>query len=258
MAILHARRPKESVLLTRRAERDGDSWSGHWSLPGGRREPEDPDALQTALRELEEETGIRLARTDVQAALPATMARRRVGPFLLVAPFLFRVENELPTVLDPNEAVEALWMPMSVLLDPAQHCLRPVPGLPGDRHFPAIDLNGVPLWGFTYRLISDWLGLCPKDLPAGQAAFKTASAVLDFLLTHGMTLEHGWEDRTAQEGQQPLKTAAVRGVIPAAAVVARFATPGRHVPTVNCLEVRPDYIRITGLAFEEYVIHASG
>ena len=58
------------VLLMRRAERADDSWSGQWSLPGGRREPGDLDLVETALRELEEECGIRLGRDQLEQALP--------------------------------------------------------------------------------------------------------------------------------------------------------------------------------------------
>src|SRR6266496_2904631 len=104
VALLHARAPAESVLLMRRAEREGDSWSGHWSLPGGRREPGDSDLLDTALRELEEECGIRLARGDLECVLPNRVVGRRVGRYFLVAPFVFRIAGELATVLDPLEA----------------------------------------------------------------------------------------------------------------------------------------------------------
>jgi 8-oxo-dGTP pyrophosphatase MutT (NUDIX family) len=159
VAIVRARAPEDSVLLIRRAEREGDSWSGHWSFPGGRRDPEDPNLLHTALRELEEECGIRLGPEQLEAALPHRFARRRVGRFLLVAPFLFRVDLALPAVLNPLEAVEALWLPLSVLRDPARHGVHSVPGLPSEMQHPALELNGAPLWGFTYRLIADWLGL---------------------------------------------------------------------------------------------------
>ncbi|MGA2741393.1 MAG: CoA pyrophosphatase [Bryobacteraceae bacterium] len=162
VAIVHARAAANSVLLIRRAEREADAWSGHWSFPGGHREPEDRDLLHTALRELQEECGIGLARERLEAALPPATARRRVGPFLLVAPFVFSVDAEQPVTLDPREAVEAVWVPLSVLRDPGRHALRPVPGLPREVRFPAIDLNGVPLWGFTYRLITDWLDFNPR------------------------------------------------------------------------------------------------
>jgi 8-oxo-dGTP pyrophosphatase MutT (NUDIX family) len=157
VAIVRARAPEESILLIRRTERAGDPWSGHWSLPGGRRDPQDSDLLHTALRELEEECGIRLAREQMEAALPATSVGRLLGPRMLVAPFVFSVDRELPTVADPEEAVEALWIPVRVLRDPARHAVQSVPGMPSDMQFPGIELNGVPLWGFTYKLVTGWL-----------------------------------------------------------------------------------------------------
>jgi 8-oxo-dGTP diphosphatase len=79
VAIVETRGPRECILLMRRAVREGDSWSGHWSLPGGRCEPEDADSLATALRELEEECGIRLTRAEMEAELPPRYARRSEG-----------------------------------------------------------------------------------------------------------------------------------------------------------------------------------
>jgi 8-oxo-dGTP diphosphatase len=232
VAIVHACGAAESVLLIRRAEREGDPWSGHWSLPGGRREPEDPDLLHTALRELEEECSIRLARECLEAALPPTMTRRSVGRFLLVAPFLFRVDRERPAVLDLHEAVDALWVRLTVLRDPARHALRPVPGVPPEMRFPSIELHGPPLWGFTYRLITDWLGLGPAERPIELAGFHAACELLDFLLARGLMLRQGW------------------------AVFAQAGQSASHIPRMSRLEVRADYIRVVGLAFEEYIIRA--
>jgi hypothetical protein len=46
-----------------------------------------------------------------------------------------------------------------MLRDPARHFMRAVPGMPPEMRFPCVELPAVPLWGFTYRLIADWLGL---------------------------------------------------------------------------------------------------
>jgi 8-oxo-dGTP pyrophosphatase MutT (NUDIX family) len=165
VAIVHARGPEESVLLIRRSTRADDSWSGHWSFPGGRCEPEDRDPLDSALRELAEECGVRLAREQMEIALPPTFARRLTPPFLLVAPFVFGIEAELPTVLDPREAVAALWVPLRDLRDPARHALRPMVDRSPDMLYPSVMLDGTPLWGFTYRLITEWLGLSPGLSP---------------------------------------------------------------------------------------------
>src|SRR5512133_776182 len=121
VAIVHTRGPEDSILLIRRTEREEDSWSGQWSLPGGRRDRGDIDLLHTALRELEEECGIRLNRGDLESALPERLARRRVGPYLLVAPFVFRVDTERATILDPLEAAHAAWVPLNFLRDTGRH-----------------------------------------------------------------------------------------------------------------------------------------
>jgi 8-oxo-dGTP pyrophosphatase MutT (NUDIX family) len=244
VAIVQAGSPPGSILLIRRSEREDDSWSGHWSLPGGRRDPDDPDILHTALRELAEECGIELSRDHLLKALAATPARRRVGRYLLVAPFLFHVESELPTKLDAREAVNAMWVPASALLDPARQMLRAVPGRPGSMLFPCIELDGHPLWGFTYRLLTDWLGLACKR----EAGFHAAREVLEFLTSQGLTKTGEWRDDGA------MRTVTVQGPLPAAAVLDRFGRPGPHVAATNCLEVSPERIRIMGPEFEEYLI----
>jgi hypothetical protein len=54
----------------------------------------------------------------------------------------------------------------------------------------------------------------------------------------------------------PIHAAEVSGPIPADAVIEHFSASGAYVAKVNRLEVRPEYIRIHGLAFEEYLIEA--
>jgi 8-oxo-dGTP pyrophosphatase MutT (NUDIX family) len=243
VALVHASPPAGSVLLMRRAEREEDPWSAQWSLPGGRRSPADIDLLQTALRELEEECGVRVRRDQMSQALPLRWARRQAGQYLLVAPFLFAIDSELATVLDQREAVEAVWFPIARLRDPAEHALRPVRSRPPFALYPSIELSGAPLWGFTYRLLTDWLRI-GASAEAGRAA---ADLVLQFVLSRGVTLERGWTDRTA----------IVRGAIPAEELLAQFSQPGDYVAAINCLEAQPDYVQVTGPEFELYVIRAA-
>jgi 8-oxo-dGTP pyrophosphatase MutT (NUDIX family) len=252
VAIVHAGGHDGFVLLMLRAEREGDSWSGHWSFPGGRCDPGDPDLLHTALRELEEECGVRLERGKLEVALPPVLARRRSGPYLPVVPFVFRVDRELPAVPDLHEAVEARWVPLAWLRDPARHRLQCVPGMPPEVAFPCVPFGGPPLWGFTYRLMTEWLRLVPREQAAGRAAFEMADALLEFLIAQGLTLRRPWRPESAA-----VTSAVVEGAIPAAQVLGHFAVPGR-VPPVNALEARADFIRLAGLAFEEYRIHAEG
>jgi 8-oxo-dGTP pyrophosphatase MutT (NUDIX family) len=242
VAIVHARQPEESVLLMRRTEREGDPWSGHWSFPGGRCEAHDEGALQTALRELNEECGICLDPRGPRVALEFAVARRKVGRFLNVAPFVFPVDAQLETVPAPDEATECRWMPLRRVTDPAEHRLLPIPGMPATRLFPAIELDHMPLWGFTYRLLTEWLALLPEDRE--EAGASAAGRLLDYLRAFGMKVVESWKGRAAT----------VEGPIPVDHVCAYLAAPGDRVPPVNAVEVRRDAIHVLGLGFEEYVI----
>jgi 8-oxo-dGTP pyrophosphatase MutT (NUDIX family) len=248
VALVHAREPADSILLMRRALRDGDPWSGHWCVPGGRRDPKDSGLLETALRELAEECGIRLTPADLETPLEAAPAGRSGHHRIWVAPFVFRVDREFATTLDAAEAEEGLWIPVRVLRDPARHALRPVPGQPAEFRFPAIDLNIAPLWGFTYRLIANWLGLTPHGASVEDAGCGVARTIVEYLLQRGLSVRREWQERRI----------VLDGPIPAAEVLNRFTGPGPFVHAVNMLEVRPERIRVLGLGYEEYSIEAEG
>lgn len=49
----------EAVFI-KRAAREGDRWTSHVALPGGKRDPEDEDDKATAIRETAEEIGLDL------------------------------------------------------------------------------------------------------------------------------------------------------------------------------------------------------
>jgi hypothetical protein len=178
-------------------------------------------------------------------------ARRRTGPFLLVAPFVFDIETELPTTLDANEAVGAVWIPQSMLLDPTQHSFRRVPGMPAEVWFPAIALPGAPLWGFTYRLLVDWWEISSREC-AGPS-FELARMTLDFLRSRGLIVLSPWHSTAPRNGDElgPAQAAKVSGPIPIDAVVEYFSGLGAIGAKINRIEVRPEYIRIHGLAFED-------
>ena len=58
MAVLIS--PNLDVLFIRRAEYEGDPWSGHIALPGGQVDPDDASPVHAACREVHEEVGVSL------------------------------------------------------------------------------------------------------------------------------------------------------------------------------------------------------
>jgi hypothetical protein len=178
---------------------------------------------------------------------------------MVVAPFVFAIENELPTVLDPEEAVEAVWVATARWRTPEKHRLRNVPGMPANWLFPAHDLNGVPVWGFTYRLVMDWLGLNPNHAAGQSVGLSAANGVLKFLISEGLIVRDDWKMADAELPTteiQPRATAAVSGGIPVEQTIEHFSKPGSSFPSVSAIEVQRNHVRVVGLEFEEYLITA--
>lgn len=105
-----------TVLFTQRTAHLR-SHSGQISFPGGRAEPGDATVEFTALREAEEEIGLRAERVEIVARLPDYFTRTgyRVTPVVgLLAP-------PLALAPDPREVEEVFEVPLAFLLDPRNH-----------------------------------------------------------------------------------------------------------------------------------------
>src|SRR5262249_48593358 len=87
--ILRDHQDKAELLIIRRAECEGDPWSGHLALPGGRVEISDTDLMATAARETHEEIGINLNKGGrFIGKLPLIDTRNPLLPHLEITPFV--------------------------------------------------------------------------------------------------------------------------------------------------------------------------
>jgi 8-oxo-dGTP pyrophosphatase MutT (NUDIX family) len=143
------------LLFIRRAQYDGDPWSGHVSFPGGRMEPTDDNLAHTAIRETHEEIGL-----DLSACLPlgeldeiATMGHL---PSLVIRPFVFYVPH-LPELRPNHEVASVHRLPLRDLLSGTGRGPMELTFLGGVRTMPRVDFDGVRLWGLTLMLVDDLL-----------------------------------------------------------------------------------------------------
>lgn len=144
------------LLFIRRAEQEGDPWSGHISFPGGRSEPGDADLVATAIRETSEETGLDLRRDGERLGsldeIQAMARARRVD--LSIAPFVFRLLR--PARLVPNhEVVSPHWLPLESLLGAAHRSTMEYLHEGQTLELPCLRIDGLVIWGLTYKMFDN-------------------------------------------------------------------------------------------------------
>ena len=143
------------ALFGLRAEVEGDPWSGHVALPGGRRDTGDADLLDTARRELREETHIDLPRSACVGRLDDLHPRSTHLPSIAITPFVAWLP-ERPDVRENYELAGHIWIPISDLADPERRSTlerrTPVP-----RVFETIEYAGAVVWGLTLAIVEDFL-----------------------------------------------------------------------------------------------------
>lgn len=148
------------VLLTLRTAHLRDH-AGQISFPGGRTEPEDADAIATALREAQEEIGLHPRHVEVLGQLPIY---RTVTAFL-VHPVVALVDPDFTLNLDAFEVAEAFEVPLDFLMNPAHHQRHVFRWEEGERQFLSMpwtgsDLAGVSreyfIWGATAAMLRNF------------------------------------------------------------------------------------------------------
>ena len=116
--VLQVRQGELNILMIKRAEREGDPWSGHMAFPGGRMDKTDANGYSVAVRETEEEVGLTLGPQDrCLGRLSDLNARPRKHTLgMAVSPFIFHLAREVE--FTPNyEVAEVVWVPLEFLLD---------------------------------------------------------------------------------------------------------------------------------------------
>jgi 8-oxo-dGTP pyrophosphatase MutT (NUDIX family) len=141
----------------KRAERAGDPWSGHVSLPGGRYEPADPHLLATAIRESAEELGLDLGGAARYLGRMPTLHPRNAGPNgMEVTPFVFTTDT-IPALTLGAEATATCWLPMHQVALGTLDDTYEYPGPPTVMRFPCWRFEGFMVWGLTMRILGELL-----------------------------------------------------------------------------------------------------
>lgn len=109
-------RPEPTVVLTRRSARLR-SHSGQVAFPGGKLDPTDASLVAAALREATEEVAIPAASVEVLGQFPAYVTATGFE----ITPVVGLIPAGLVYQPNPDEVDEVFEVPLSFLLNPANH-----------------------------------------------------------------------------------------------------------------------------------------
>jgi len=119
------------------------------SLPGGRVDPGDADAIAAALREAEEEIGLPASHVEVIGRLDTYIT----GTGFEITPVVGLARVPFPARLDPFEVAELFEVPLSFIIDPAHHerHTREVRGR--TRSYYVLPYENRYIWGATAAML---------------------------------------------------------------------------------------------------------
>jgi 8-oxo-dGTP pyrophosphatase MutT (NUDIX family) len=141
-------RPAPTVLLTVRTP-DLPSHAGQIAFPGGKIDPHDETPLAAAIREGEEEIGLDRGLIDPIGYLDLylTFSGFRILPALV------RVEPDYALTVNPSEVAEAFEVPLSFLMEPANHAQKTREWRGFQRTYLEMPYGERYIWGITAGIL---------------------------------------------------------------------------------------------------------
>lgn len=137
-----------TVLLTQRTDHLS-AHAGQISFPGGRLETTDASLEAAALRETEEEVGLRRDRIEVVGQLDLYVTRTGFE----VTPVVGIVTPPFSLTLDPFEVADAFEVPLSFIIDPANHLKQSRLHNGIERQFYVLPYDNRYIWGATAGML---------------------------------------------------------------------------------------------------------
>jgi 8-oxo-dGTP pyrophosphatase MutT (NUDIX family) len=139
-----------TVLLTQRTAHLS-AHAGQVSFPGGSAEAGDSSAIETALRESEEEIGLQRRHVEIIGVLPD----HATASSFLVTPVVGLVTPPFDLQADPGEVAEIFEVPLAFLMDGLNHQRMSfaLPNGGGRRSFYAMPYERFFIWGATAGML---------------------------------------------------------------------------------------------------------
>ncbi len=163
--VLRERAGDVEGLMIRRADYDGDPWSGDLAFPGGRIDPEDAGPREAAERETLEELELDLSGAKRIGQLSDVLGH---AESIRVSAFVYGIEGD-PKLVPNYEVREAFWTPLAHFTDPDRQEEREFGYLERSMPLPCVrlleDERAPVLWGITYKFMDDFMKRIDRPIP---------------------------------------------------------------------------------------------
>jgi 8-oxo-dGTP pyrophosphatase MutT (NUDIX family) len=142
------------VLFTERSD-EVNFHKGQVCFPGGTSEPSDSNLLQTALRETEEEIGLKVKDVEILGEFDDNVA---FTSNYIISPFVAFIPHPYHFKVEGREIKEIFSVPLSFLMDEAN--------FKQDSY--AYEYEGHVIWGATARILRQFVDLLRAESGARQ------------------------------------------------------------------------------------------
>jgi 8-oxo-dGTP pyrophosphatase MutT (NUDIX family) len=130
--------------------------AGQIAFPGGKRELEDIDLVQTALREAQEEIGIVRGEVEILGQLSTVYVQ--ISEFL-ITPVVGWLNKAPEIAVDSSEVDEVFFISLDDIANQGNRCERVMDTRTGRINVPGYEIDGLFIWGATAMMLAELVDL---------------------------------------------------------------------------------------------------
>ena len=148
------RSDEPEVVLTLRAS-GLSTHGGEVAFPGGRRDPEDTDLVQTALREAQEEIGLPPGLVEIVGPLSTLVSRHGIQ----VTPYVGLVPDFVEYTPNDGEIAAVFAVPLAFFRDDPRETTHRIDYLGRSWYVPSYQYGEFKIWGLTAIMVVELVNL---------------------------------------------------------------------------------------------------